>query len=58
MWGCGLKYRGTEPLLLFGEVTPYVGVWIEMILVALFVSRSIVTPYAGGWIEITLISAR
>ena len=30
MWGCGLKYRGTEPLLLFGEVTPYVGVWIEI----------------------------
>ncbi len=33
-------------------VTPYVGVWIEMILVALFVSRAIVTPYVGVWIEI------
>ena len=29
MWECGLKPRGTTPPHRGGQVTPYVGVWIE-----------------------------
>ncbi len=34
------------------NVTPYAGVWIEMITAFISPSEGTVTPYAGVWIEI------
>ena len=34
------------------DVTPYAGVWIEMMIVELKKDTITVTPYAGVWIEI------
>ena len=31
MWGCGLKYSGKKSAWNVWHVTPYVGVWIEMV---------------------------
>ena len=33
-------------------VTPYAGVWIEIMSTLTLVDELIVTPYAGVWIEI------
>ena len=33
-------------------VTPYAGVWIEIMSVQILLMKSCVTPYAGVWIEI------
>ena len=35
------------------NVTPYAGVWIEIVIMPFFNSTIIVTPYAGVWIEIS-----
>ena len=35
-------------------VTPYAGVWIEMLLKVIWMKLINVTPYAGVWIEIFL----
>ena len=37
--------------MIFLNVTPYVGVWIETYYVAIDTMRGIVTPYVGVWIE-------
>ena len=34
------------------EVTPYAGVWIEILLLFTVFPQASVTPYAGVWIEI------
>ena len=34
------------------QVTPYGGVWIEILLPRLNYEHAIVTPYGGVWIEI------
>ena len=41
-----------------GLVTPFAGVWIEIMLIVLVVEIVSVTPFAGVWIEITLRIAR
>ena len=33
MWECGLKQLGPNPFLDERRVTPYVGVWIETLIV-------------------------
>ena len=35
------------------DVTPFVGVWIEIVFEFLFCSKISVTPFVGVWIEIT-----
>ena len=37
------------------KVTPYVGVWIETVLMLLLTPVVLVTPYVGVWIETALI---
>ena len=34
------------------RVTPYVGVWIEIVLLLVYLLCDLVTPYVGVWIEI------
>ena len=52
MWGCGLK--SLAPLTPAGtdRVTPYVGVWIEIMCLMSIAAGYWVTPYVGVWIEI------
>ena len=38
-----------------GLVTPFAGVWIEIMLIVLVVEIVSVTPFAGVWIEITAV---
>ena len=49
-WVCGLKHI-TKKTTIFFLVTPYVGVWIETLVLLLVVSSVHVTPYVGVWIE-------
>ena len=37
-------------------VTPYAGVWIEIVRYTARLMYSMVTPYAGVWIEIWILS--
>ena len=37
---------------MFGKVTPFVGVWIEIGDLLLIILLSGVTPFVGVWIEI------
>ena len=50
-WVCGLKLRNTVITENGYSVTPYVGVWIETILISLVWILLWVTPYVGVWIE-------
>ena len=38
------------------DVTPFAGVWIEMVCPLSTIARSLVTPFAGVWIEISIRS--
>ena len=51
MWECGLKLFGDGTGENLEGVTPYVGVWIETILVEENHYLNDVTPYVGVWIE-------
>ena len=50
MWVCGLKHiaRRQENTR---KVTPYVGVWIETLIILFSYRQYYVTPYVGVWIE-------
>ncbi len=37
------------------KVTPFVGVWIEILEKQLEVSKKAVTPFVGVWIEISVL---
>ena len=37
---------------MYAPVTPYAGVWIEMVIITTVNKGTKVTPYAGVWIEI------
>ena len=52
MWGCGLKYCVSVDYALLNHVTPYVGVWIEILEIPYELLVKRVTPYVGVWIEI------
>ena len=51
---CGLKSSGKATVNLT-NVTPFAGVWIEMITFFATLSFAYVTPFAGVWIEIEII---
>ena len=55
MWGCGLKLHILSCEPDWFTVTPYVGVWIEIILPQAPFDIALVTPYVGVWIEISSI---
>ena len=52
---CGLKFRFPRPQRSGSPVTPYAGVWIEMLRASLVAFCFGVTPYAGVWIEIHIV---
>ncbi len=52
MWGCGLKLSILPMQSIVFRVTPYVGVWIEIVLLLVYLLCDLVTPYVGVWIEI------
>ena len=37
---------------MFIFVTPFAGVWIEILIISVINCQNIVTPFAGVWIEI------
>ena len=49
---CGLKSVRERPRFRTGTVTPFAGVWIEMLIIHSFSGKCVVTPFAGVWIEI------
>ena len=49
---CGLKSEYMDVCYSSSSVTPFAGVWIEMLLMHRRESPLIVTPFAGVWIEI------
>ena len=52
MWGCGLKLSSCMHTRTCQNVTPYVGVWIEIQDKPCHAVAELVTPYVGVWIEI------
>ena len=50
MWVRGLKHAVlfAQPIL---KVAPYVGAWIETLLVTCYGDETTVAPYVGAWIE-------
>ena len=50
-WVCGLKPDNPITSILFGKVTPCVGVWIETSYPLEFSISCLVTPCVGVWIE-------
>ena len=57
MWGCGLKFKKFQTTIHNAQVTPYVGVWIEMDVKKVSPFSVLVTPYVGVWIEIQVPEA-
>mgnify|MGYP000422430546 FL=1 len=51
-WECGLKYQTGNRRYFDSIVTPFVGVWIEIILRLMQHVKQWVTPFVGVWIEI------
>ena len=51
-WECGLKYHMACVYPESIKVTPFVGVWIEIILRLMQHVKQWVTPFVGVWIEI------
>ena len=54
LWECGLKYNWVYHPEQGHEVTPFVGVWIEMNDPDSNGGGSTVTPFVGVWIEIEI----
>ncbi len=52
---CGLKSVRERPRFRTGTVTPFAGVWIEMLIIHSFSGKCVVTPFAGVWIEMLII---
>ena len=51
-WECGLKYEYLQGTAETYSVTPFVGVWIEILLLSFYHCPLHVTPFVGVWIEI------
>ena len=49
---CGLKSKEYDTLQYSNSVTPFAGVWIEILEVSCDNRYTVVTPFAGVWIEI------
>ena len=50
-WVRGLKLNILISLLRLQQVAPYVGAWIETLLLFWMLMLSLVAPYVGAWIE-------
>ena len=48
MWGCGLKYCIILLKNWYKNVTPYVGVWIEIVILADTLDIVFCHPLCGG----------
>ncbi len=53
-WECGLKYKYGFCIRICVLVTPFVGVWIEILNPIVVPLLKIVTPFVGVWIEIAM----
>ena len=51
-WECGLKSITGRSIHAYSQVTPFVGVWIEIERMGLHSRCRRVTPFVGVWIEI------
>ena len=51
-WECGLKCGKMKKRGDSMEVTPFVGVWIEIMPYCNINTTNLVTPFVGVWIEI------
>ena len=56
-WECGLKFVSLENLRKDIGVTPFLGVWIEILYKTLRLWSFLVTPFLGVWIEILQIQS-
>ena len=54
-WECGLKFIRSIRCAIFHDVTPFVGVWIEICRRLLIATETNVTPFVGVWIEIEIV---
>ena len=52
-WECGLKLTFGKIKEKVLDVTPFVGVWIEIVFNIRYGSVVFVTPFVGVWIEIS-----
>ena len=52
---CGLKLSSSRPAGRELHVTPFAGVWIEILPPSAVITVLFVTPFAGVWIEICVI---
>ncbi len=52
-WECGLKLYLQADGYFMDAVTPFVGVWIEIVYNGATLVEKVVTPFVGVWIEIT-----
>ena len=52
LWECGLKFPGAFVISSGPAVTPFMGVWIEILFPLAGLLPKIVTPFMGVWIEI------
>ena len=51
LWVCGLKSLHLPLPVRIGSVTPFMGVWIEILMLLLLSLFVKVTPFMGVWIE-------
>ena len=59
LWVCGLKLRPSSRYHPRAEqVTPFMGVWIEITIAGSEDKVTVVTPFMGVWIEIWKNSSR
>ena len=54
LWVCGLKYTIYTCHWILPDVTPFMGVWIEIVIEREANHFAAVTPFMGVWIEIIL----
>ena len=50
-WERGLKWQSTTKKDRKPKVAPFVGAWIEMTQIAIFIVPAGVAPFVGAWIE-------
>ena len=56
-WECGLKFAFPQAIIEINTVTPFVGVWIEIMPLVTVFEFLCVTPFVGVWIEIGVIKS-
>ena len=56
LWVCGLKSLRIRVKHRMKLVTPFMGVWIEILVLIPYNVRIHVTPFMGVWIEILVVN--